>query len=204
MTSKLHSFLEHFRASHQKILIHLQNLKHLDDQSQQFFDYCKDTIEPFFSIEEQVLFSKISKKAEIKSGGPLCMLYYEQQQNSPPIVRAESICGRKIENPSVKTVAVEQREFFRMNSPVCIPITDHIACNSILKKASEILATPTTTATQRDLDLLATIYLDILKNNFEKKDNCLLPMCQNLLSADEMAKYQQELNLLLTKDLGGT
>ena len=195
MNAQLHPYLEHFRIRHAQILASLADFLRLKDNQFSYFTCCQKILDPFLKQEEQTLFLAISAKANITAGGPLCMLYYEQHQNSPSILRAESICGITIPKPSPETVDEAQWSFFEVNSPVCIPILDHIACSNIVKSALPLLNRSIGPKSASTLLHLATIHFDILKLNFEKKDNCLLPMSQQLLSEEEMNAFVLKLRL---------
>lgn len=146
---------------------------------------------PFLDLEEEVLFSTLLKKAETRAGGPLCMLYYDLHLSMPPLDRSANICDLPRVNPLKMQHSVHRRPFYEANSPVCIPVEDHIACDQILSQAETLLMVDVSTESARVLSNLASVFLSILKSSFEKKDNCLLPMAQQLLTEEELSKLPQ-------------
>jgi hypothetical protein len=133
--------------------------------------------------EEQFLFPIIAAKAEISSGGPLCMFYFGQA--TQPLERVAKLIGRSL-NQTPDSVAPHLREFFKENSHVCIPVSEHIACAALCNQMESILKQDCSTLALTELENLAAVYRDIRKQNFEKEDNCLLPMTMSLLTEEEL------------------
>lgn len=178
----LHPFLENFREEHAQILRALNSCV----QERNWSEYFKIAREQVFDRHEQreeiFLFPAIATKREIRSGGPMCMLYYDMHTQSPPLKRAAVICDEPL-IVARENGAPHLKEIFESQSPACIPIEDHMAMEQILKKAERDKAS---------LELLATVHLAILKIHFEKEDCCLLPMSASLLGAEEMNRLMSE------------
>lgn len=164
----LHPFLQEFRGTHVRILEDLGILQAQKDWPA-FFNYCADSVHADHERREELfLFSAIASKAEIHAGGPMCMFYYDLHMQCPSLARAAMICNEP------------RRQPVQMDIPICIPLQDHMALEQILKKATRERAAP------EHLEILAAVYIDILKVHFAKEDNCLLPMSQSLLTSEEL------------------
>jgi len=179
--TELHPFLQSFRAEHVSLLASLRRL-YADRDWSGFFKFCRtDVLNDHEMREELFLFSAIALKAEIKAGGPFCMLYYGLHLQNPPLSAAASICAEPKIDPR-KNLNSTRKPFYEAGSPVCIPIEDHLALEQIVN-AAERKSEPSELAT------LATAYLPILQSHFEKEDSCLLPMSQSILTRAELDSW---------------
>jgi len=174
--SELHPFLQSFRDEHAGIKNELKAL--LDAENwRDFFKRARELVPPHELREEKFLFPALATKVEVRTGGPMCMLYYSMHSSSPPLARAASICGQKQIQPNPKNVPEHLKEFFEENLPVCIPLQDHIALEQILNAS--------VTADPAELSILAVTYFSIMSLHFEKEDCCLLVMCAQIVSDQE-------------------
>jgi hypothetical protein len=142
--------------------------------------------------EERFLFPAIAAKAGISSGGPMCMLYFGLHQIAQPLDRVANFIGRHL-NPTPESVAPHLKNFYKENSHVCIPTGDHIACAALCDRMEAILKQEPSATALTELENLTSIYHDIRKQNFEKEDNCLLPMTMSLLTEEELAALGAEM-----------
>lgn len=175
----LHPFLEEFRREHARVLARLAEFMMKSDWPEFFRSAVTEIHCGIEKREELFLFSAIATKAEIKTGGPLCMLYYDMHTASPPLLQAAAICGTKPVDPRSAPTS-QRKRFYELGSPVCIPIEDHLALEQIVNHASEAARGP------EEMGKLAAVYFQLLKRHFEKEDNCLLPMSQGLLTGPEL------------------
>jgi hemerythrin superfamily protein len=175
--SELHPFLQSIRDEHKFILTTLSSLQANLDWPH-FFQFCRAQVQEHEKLEELFLFTAIASKEEIKAGGPYCMLYYGLHLQNPPLNAAASACCEPSFDPR-KNLNSTRKPFFEMNSPVCIPVEDHMALEQILKKVEQ-------NADALNIIGLASLYMRILKSHFEKEDSCLLPMCQSILTEVEL------------------
>lgn len=188
-----HPLLLEFFNEHLKILGRLDEFKR-DIKGPQpwaalkdFFAYCEGEIAERHNLKEELfLFPAMSGKAEIRAGGPLCMLYFERHLANHPLDRSAAASGKKRTHPSPSNLPPHLRGFFEQNSPVCIPIMDHLAEAQLTSRANEILGGEQSQGALRELKFLADIYMDLVKEHFEKENNCLLPMCHSILSAEDL------------------
>jgi hypothetical protein len=181
-----HPYLSSYRIQHARIFSFLSGLM---DQIENGDGDQANLLKMFFAFaaekacgdqslrEELFLFNPVSEKSNIRAGGPLCMLYFDMHLSSPPLERAARACGRARSRPTAANVPAHLRDLYERNSPACIPAEDHQALSEILRHAE--------TCPPKDLVFLAVIFLDMLKLHFEKEDNCLIPMCQTLLTSEE-------------------
>lgn len=189
----VHPYLLEIRAEHSRILANLKELMERSDHGREFFTFCADYVHRVnFECTERFLFRAIFSKAGIQSGGPMCMLYFDQHLSNRSLDRAAKFCARRRFQPAPSNVPEHIQEFYTINSPVCIPLEDHFACREILAKAEELLREVDNESNQRELQFLTNVYFDIVKNNFEKEDNCLLLMCQDLLSPQELTAWAEK------------
>jgi hypothetical protein len=179
MEIELHPFLLEFKMEHARILAGLSALMARGDWPQ-FFRYATENVlNGVEKREELYLFAAIAAKAEIRSGGPMCMLYFDLHTSSPPLLQAATMCDEPVQNPRAAPPP-HRVPFYESGSPVCIPIEDHLALEQISRHAEKAAGD-----THR-LSILGTVYFQILKLHFEKEDNCLLAMSQSLLSNEEL------------------
>lgn len=201
-----HPFLLEFFNEHIQILRRLEEFKRDIDGPQSwdalkdFFAYCENEIAGRHNLKEELfLFPAMSGKAEIRAGGPLCMLYFERHLAHHPLDRSAAASGKKRMQPNPGNVPEHLRGFFEQNSPVCIPIMDHLAEGELTERANELLAGEPNQDALRELKFLSDVYMDLVREHFEKENNCLLPMCHTILSAGDLdecarqyAKWVQE------------
>ena len=185
-----HPYLLAIQAEHGLILRTLADLMKREDLVSGFFAYCANYVDrSYFERIERFLFQAIHDKSGIQAGGPMCMLYFDQHLNHRSLDIAAKFTQRRRFQPDSTNVPAHLREFYQNNSPVCIPTEDHFACREIVAKAQELLAAAPNETNSRELVFLSNVYFDILKLNFEKKNNCLLPMSQTLLAPDELTTW---------------
>lgn len=179
--ANLHPLLKYFSDEHGQILCELKE-RHARRDWPGFFKYGRDIVlNGHEKCEELFLFSAIGLKAEIRSGGPLCMLYYGLRLESPPLETAAARCGQPRIDPHQHLDEI-RRPFYQSGSPVCIPIEDHMALEQVLNRADR-------GGTDDELANFADYYLRLITTHFEKEDQCLFPMCQDVLSVSEMDEW---------------
>lgn len=189
----VHPYLLEIRAEHSRILAMLKELMGRSDHGREFFAYCADYVHRVnFECTERFLFKAVFSKAGVQSGGPMCMLYFDQHLSSPSLDRAAKACSRRRLQLDTNNVSESVRPFYEINSPVCIPMEDHFACREIVAKACDLLHDEANESNQHELRFLMIVYYDILKTNFEKEDNCLLPMIQELVSSEELTRWADQ------------
>jgi hypothetical protein len=188
-----HPFLIELFNENAEIVRRLEQFKRASEGSQpwnaleDFFAYCEHEIEGRSNLKAELfLFPAMSGKAEIRAGGPLCMLYFEMHLANHPLDRSAAARGTKRTHPGPANVAKHLRGFFEQNSPVCIPTMDHLAEAELTQRANEIFGGERNPQTLRELKFLADVYLDLVKKHVEKENNCLLPMCHSILSLDDL------------------
>lgn len=182
----LHPFLESFRKEHAENFEALKRLKLAGDWTG-FYRYCRqEVLETNEKREELFLFPAIAAKAEIRAGGPACMLYYDLHLSEAPLLNAAMACDEPPLVPSKIANAI-RKPFYDAGSPVCIPIEDHMALEQILNRAER-------ESDPAQLDFLSAIYMRIFRSHIEKEDNCLLLMSQSLLDTAEWDSWAQKSN----------
>lgn len=183
--SDLHPFLDSFREEHAKIKSELKAL--LDaEEWRNFFDRARELVLAHELREERFLFPALASKAEVRTGGPFCILYYDMHTNCPPLLQAASVCGGTPRHPTPLNVPDHLRGFFEENSPVSIPLQDHMALEQILNESAS--------AEPAQLPVLAAIYFSIMSLHFEKEDRCLLAMCAQMVSDQEWTSWSEKAN----------
>lgn len=182
--SELHPFLQGFRDEHVVILASLRQLC-ADQDWTGFFKFCRSNVLNVHERREELfLFSAIALKAEIRAGGPFCMLYYGLHLQSPPLLAAASICDEPVIDPRINQ-SCTRKPFYEAGSPVCIPVEDHLALEQILNRAER-------ESEPGKLTILAAIYMRIVQSHFEKEDSCLLPMSQSILTEAELNEWSEK------------
>lgn len=127
-------------------------------------------------FEEKLLFQYASEKEKIREGGPYCVLYYDQHVSNPPLERIEIRLQKKISKRS------HQINFYKNQSPVCIPIDEHRAGEAILKH----LLVNFEHLSKNEVETYFNEYAFIQKQHFKKEEGCFFCMISHLLSAKEL------------------
>ncbi|NJL25061.1 MAG: hypothetical protein HC902_07725 [Calothrix sp. SM1_5_4] len=195
----MHPLLLRIRQAHQD---HLAEVRRREEEIEvsskplrllgEFFFEVADWAEVMHLWEERVLFPLVASKPNIRSGGPHCMLYLDMHHVARPFERAAWACSRtSAKMIQIKDLPVHLRNFFSENSPICIPVEDHLAMRQIRDRAREILREKTVSFdVQSELLYLMRVYSTLLKSHFDKEDNCFLVLCRNLLGDNELAELE--------------
>lgn len=174
--SELHPFLQSFVDEHVLIQKELSVRFEAEDW-RGFFESARALLPPHELREEKFLFPALATKVEVRTGGPMCTLFFDKHIKNPPLARAAAACGQKQFQPSPANVALHLRKFFEENLPVCVPLQDHFALEQILRASL--------TAEPPSLPFLAATFFSMLKLHIEKEDRCLLVMCSQIVSGQE-------------------
>ena len=131
--------------------------------------------------EEHLLFTHLLNFEVVNSGGPLCMLYFDDYMLNHPIETCKKLVGVE---PAPEP---HLHEFFNRGSAMRIPINDHLGGKTILRYLIQNFEN----FTEEKRKSFFTSYQKIQTFHMEKEENCFFYVCANFLtqsSADEMYK----------------
>lgn len=126
------------------------------------------------AVEENVLFSQLSKHPQIGEGGPMCTYFFDAQITSPPILRAESLTGMPL------TVPPELSELWNSQSPLKIPTGEHLALQHTLNFCSA-----------KNFSETSNLFKQLMEDNFKKEEECLFHVCSRLLNEGQLDKIYE-------------
>ena len=181
----MHPFLAQLQDIHARVLDACTKAVNPEPSGGAIREVLSRDLLPLLEKEERLVLAKAAAKADIQSGGPLCLLYFDLHLQRKPLDAAARAVNRKCLDIYRVPHAPHLHEMVKQQSPACIPLADHVA----LRQLSEAFeqdgrVTPGAAAT----------FLMIVSSNFEKKDRCLFPMMERLLTAAELDRCQHEWN----------
>ncbi|MFP5519770.1 MAG: hypothetical protein ACLGGX_07695 [Bdellovibrionia bacterium] len=183
----MHELIGVMKQEHQLIENALNRLK--TDSSLELLQWCFDAIENEHHFkEEECLFSKLLGKKQLAEGGPFCVLYFDNyMMNQPKEILQQAKLGWH--------VSELQKHFIGTNSPLEIPVSEHVATHELCRHLINNY-TPEEATWQR----IKFRYLEIQQMHVQKENNCLFYIAEKILSDQEkddaLAMWKEKSKLL--------
>lgn len=130
--------------------------------------------------EEEILFPLLATKQMIKQGGPMCSLHFGLRMNFPPEQKVFNFLKQsgKIVIPS----NYPKYSWLTEGSPISIPLEEHFLGKLLIMNLKELLDLNSSyTLIHKNLEL----YSWLLDQHAKKEDDCLLELCNELLTLEE-------------------
>ncbi len=152
----------------------------------ELIDYCDQSIEcNHHRKEEDLLFSAVRDNPKIRSGGPMCSMFFDSHMLFSTLRIAQKISKDILGYEVLPEWSSGLKKDQDANSPLCIPGEDHESGRMLIRVAKLILQNKFETNYQAHLTTLFKSYREIQTNHFIREENCFFKMCRNLISNEE-------------------
>jgi hemerythrin-like domain-containing protein len=137
--------------------------------------------------EETLLFAELLKHRKLSEGGPMCSLYFDTFINNNPLRRVQ----KSIDTEDEIHPTPEQQVYFKQNSPLTVPLQDHIAGQKLVEYILKLLQND---PSEKDYSLilpLLRLHNEIERQHFQKEETCLFIVAGRLIHFEGMEDLQQ-------------
>lgn len=188
------TYIPRFHDQHQDIDRLIENLL-LADQARDvarirsLLKDLRDRLENHHGAERELFFEKISNDPRLNEGGPFCTYFFDFFMNNRPL----QIAHRKLKAlgfTEALSIPDEMQSYFSNQSPLCIPLEEHLALQFLVQGLQKTFtATETGAPVPQEAVSRALIFLqDLARRNVHKEETCLWALSQQILDASVFAE----------------
>jgi hypothetical protein len=146
--------------------------------------------------EQTLLFERIRNYQQLREGGPFCSYFFDFFLMQNPRTRAEKLIRQVQAQSVVLAPSLELDSYFRENSPLCIPLEEHIAIHSLAREMDSQCKDSQSQDKSWIAKALSTLR-DLLQVNFQKEESCLYEVVKGIKDA----KLHEDLCRILDEPL---
>lgn len=125
--------------------------------------------------EETLLFNSLVDNLHVNSGGPLCMLFFDNYILYPPLEECKKITGK------IPELEEHQKKIFDIGSSMQVPVNEHRAGKEILKFTLNSWSEINLSERMKNLKQ----YAEIQREHLNKEENCFFYLCADLLTVEQ-------------------
>lgn len=154
----------------------------------QFLNQCELDFESnHHAKEEAYLFAAIKDIDAVRSGGPMCAMYFDGHISWPALKTAQVFLKNhtgQLYQPEWSTLELE---FIKKGLPITVPCEDHEAGHMLLRGLRDVLNSAKDVLDNQKCFIDGIeLYWKIQERHFAREENCFFKMCQSLLSKEQL------------------
>ncbi len=129
--------------------------------------------------EMEKIFSRMQNDPRLPQGGPMCTFFFDARMTFQPLRIVEEILA-ELKVPFESPIPIELKEYFDKNSPLTIPLEEHIAQKLIVQTLLG-LTDLKNRHNFRPVTKAISFLQDVSNSNFAKEERCLFEFARQLL-----------------------
>lgn len=118
----------------------------------------------------------------------MCSLYFDGAMQNNPIARVQKLT---MDNSPVAP-RTDLQDYFSMQSPLIVPLQDHMASHRLLGLLQVLLKQVPSSENLSKALSYARLHNDIERLHFSKEETCLFVLAQRLVSNETLERLQIE------------